>query len=225
MHVAPARCGCRALAGSKVQSPVRVEESAPQVHAAAKRRAGRRVKCWATVRRIREPSDGDDEGEDGRELASSPSARRRYLLQYVTDVQPSVMESFSTQASPEVLDAMRHTVTNLVGSLPPQVRRVGDCIKWEVGGLTVFARRPAVVRRHCVFTEREPGAVAVLNAHDGVRVSQPGTQTRVEADAAATRRRSDHKQDAAIHDPRAPPAAFPATRRLGYGCAPTVKHE
>ena len=58
------------------------------------------------------------------------SLRRRYLLSYVNDVQPSVMDSFSNQASPEVLDAMRHTVTNLVGSLPPQVRGV-RC--WALG--------------------------------------------------------------------------------------------
>ena len=48
--------------------------------------------------------------------------RRSVLLRFVNEVQPSCLDSFAEKASPEVVDAMRSTVTNLVGSLPPQLR-------------------------------------------------------------------------------------------------------
>lgn len=46
--------------------------------------------------------------------------RREYLLKYVEDVQPEVMEEFVKTAPPQVIEAMRHTITNMLGSLPPQ---------------------------------------------------------------------------------------------------------
>lgn len=50
--------------------------------------------------------------------------RRRYLLKYVQDVQPQVMEQFADKAHPQVVDAMRQTVTNMLGTLPPQFFQV-----------------------------------------------------------------------------------------------------
>ena len=78
--------------------------------------------CRATVRRLRSDRElPDDDDDDDAVDALASQSRRSHLLAYVEAVQPAVLDSFSTQASPEVLDAMRHTVTNLVGSLPPQV--------------------------------------------------------------------------------------------------------
>ena len=59
--------------------------------------------------------------------------RRRLHPQYVADVQPGLLESFSTRAPPEVVDAMRQTIANMLGTLPPQVRRGGL-------GVCLFAR-------------------------------------------------------------------------------------
>ena len=54
--------------------------------------------------------------------------RRHRHPQYVADVQPGLLESFSNRAPPEVVDAMRQTIANMLGTLPPQVRRWGLCV-------------------------------------------------------------------------------------------------
>jgi hypothetical protein len=41
----------------------------------------------------------------------------------VGDVQPALLDSFGARAPPEVVDAMRQTVANMLGTLPPQARR------------------------------------------------------------------------------------------------------
>ncbi|CAN1781889.1 hypothetical protein LINPERHAP1_LOCUS15594 [Linum perenne] len=46
--------------------------------------------------------------------------RRDILLEYVKTVQPEFLELFSKRASPQVVDAMRQTVGNMIGTLPPQ---------------------------------------------------------------------------------------------------------
>ncbi|EEE58121.1 hypothetical protein OsJ_09013 [Oryza sativa Japonica Group] len=50
----------------------------------------------------------------------SPKNRRDILLEYVKNVQPEFMELFIKRAPPQVVDAMRQTVTNMIGTLPPQ---------------------------------------------------------------------------------------------------------
>nr|GLL30492.1 uncharacterized protein LOC109184501 [Ipomoea trifida] len=46
--------------------------------------------------------------------------RRDILLEYVQNVQPDFMELFIKRAPQQVVDAMRQTVTNMMGTLPPQ---------------------------------------------------------------------------------------------------------
>lgn len=46
--------------------------------------------------------------------------RREILLEYVKNVQPEFMELFVKRAPQQVVDAMRQTVTNMIGTLPPQ---------------------------------------------------------------------------------------------------------
>lgn len=49
-----------------------------------------------------------------------PKNRRDILLEYVKNVQPEFMELFVKRAPQQVVDAMRQTVTNMIGTLPPQ---------------------------------------------------------------------------------------------------------
>ncbi|KAM0893180.1 hypothetical protein ACQ4PT_025271 [Festuca glaucescens] len=57
---------------------------------------------------------------DGGAGNGLPKNRRDILLEYVRSVQPEFMELFVKRAPTQVVDAMRHTVTNMVGTLPPQ---------------------------------------------------------------------------------------------------------
>ncbi|XP_057833842.1 uncharacterized protein LOC131044513 isoform X1 [Cryptomeria japonica] len=47
-------------------------------------------------------------------------SRREILLEYVRNVQPEFLELFVKRAPPQVVEAMRQTVTNMIGTLPPQ---------------------------------------------------------------------------------------------------------
>ncbi|CAD6241510.1 unnamed protein product [Miscanthus lutarioriparius] len=49
-----------------------------------------------------------------------PKNRRDILLEYVKNVQPEFMELFIKRAPAQVVEAMRQTVTNMMGTLPPQ---------------------------------------------------------------------------------------------------------
>ncbi|KAG0452875.1 hypothetical protein HPP92_025539 [Vanilla planifolia] len=49
-----------------------------------------------------------------------PKSRREILLEYVKNVQPDFMQLFMKRAPPQVVDAMRQTVSNMIGTLPPQ---------------------------------------------------------------------------------------------------------
>ncbi|KAK1304962.1 hypothetical protein QJS10_CPB11g02120 [Acorus calamus] len=62
------------------------------------------------------PNGGDTKPPNG----SLPKSRKEFLLEYVRNVQPEFMELFVKRAPKQVVDAMRHTVTNMIGTLPPQ---------------------------------------------------------------------------------------------------------
>ncbi|XP_010418388.1 PREDICTED: uncharacterized protein LOC104703983 isoform X4 [Camelina sativa] len=49
-----------------------------------------------------------------------PKSRRDILLEYVQNVKPEFMEMFVKRAPKHVVEAMRQTVTNMIGTLPPQ---------------------------------------------------------------------------------------------------------
>ncbi|PKA47826.1 hypothetical protein AXF42_Ash020229 [Apostasia shenzhenica] len=61
-------------------------------------------------------SDGDYKPPNGNQ----PKNRRDILLEYVKNVQPEFMQLFLQRAPQQVVDAMRQTVTNMIGTLPPQ---------------------------------------------------------------------------------------------------------
>ncbi|XP_027355410.1 uncharacterized protein LOC113865203 [Abrus precatorius] len=61
-------------------------------------------------------SAGDSKPPNG----TLSKSRREILLEYVKNVQPEFMELFVKRAPQQVVDAMRQTVTNMIGTLPPQ---------------------------------------------------------------------------------------------------------
>ncbi|OAY67460.1 hypothetical protein ACMD2_06698 [Ananas comosus] len=61
------------------------------------------------------PSNGDTKTPNG-----NLKSRREILLEYVKNVQPEFMELFIKRAPQQVVEAMRQTVTNMMGTLPPQ---------------------------------------------------------------------------------------------------------
>nr|CAD1830616.1 unnamed protein product [Ananas comosus var. bracteatus] len=61
------------------------------------------------------PSNGDTKPPNG-----NLKSRREILLEYVKNVQPEFMELFIKRAPQQVVEAMRQTVTNMMGTLPPQ---------------------------------------------------------------------------------------------------------
>ncbi|KAH6782486.1 hypothetical protein C2S52_000649 [Perilla frutescens var. hirtella] len=62
------------------------------------------------------PITGDSKPPNG----TLPKSRKEILLEYVQNVQPEFMELFVKRAPQQVVDAMRQTVTNMIGTLPPQ---------------------------------------------------------------------------------------------------------
>ncbi|KAK7409873.1 hypothetical protein VNO78_00247 [Psophocarpus tetragonolobus] len=61
-------------------------------------------------------STGDSKPPNG----TLSKSRREILLEYVKNVQPEFMELFVKRAPQQIVDAMRQTVTNMIGTLPPQ---------------------------------------------------------------------------------------------------------
>ncbi|KAJ6829090.1 uncharacterized protein M6B38_359790 [Iris pallida] len=75
-----------------------------------------RSRCRLKVSCANNGSGADSKPPD----ASVPKSRREILLEYVTNVKPEFMELFVKKAPQQVVDAMRQTVTNMIGTLPPQ---------------------------------------------------------------------------------------------------------
>ncbi|OIT36907.1 PREDICTED: uncharacterized protein LOC109241477 [Nicotiana attenuata] len=65
-------------------------------------------------------NENDSKNESKPPNGSMQKSRREILLEYVQNVQPEFMELFVKRAPQQVVDAMRQTVTNMIGTLPPQ---------------------------------------------------------------------------------------------------------
>lgn len=74
------------------------------------------------VRAESQPNDNNSNTTDSQQPnnGSVQTSRRDILLEYVKNVQPEFMELFVKRAPQQVVDAMRQTVTNMIGTLPPQ---------------------------------------------------------------------------------------------------------
>ncbi|KAK9062933.1 hypothetical protein SSX86_020124 [Deinandra increscens subsp. villosa] len=66
-----------------------------------------------------QPQDSS-QNSNSKQPNDSVTSRRDILLEYVKNVQPEFMELFVKRAPQQVVDAMRQTVTNMMGTLPPQ---------------------------------------------------------------------------------------------------------
>lgn len=75
-----------------------------------------RVKAYESSDKQPSESSGDSTPPND----TLPKTRRDILLEYVQNVQPEFMELFVKRAPKQVVDAMRQTVTNMIGTLPPQ---------------------------------------------------------------------------------------------------------
>ncbi|KAJ0234691.1 hypothetical protein HA466_0271630 [Hirschfeldia incana] len=75
-----------------------------------------RVKAYGSSNN--QPSDSS--AEFTPPSGNLPKTRRDILLEYVQNVKPEFMELFVKRAPKHVVDAMRHTVTNMIGTLPSQ---------------------------------------------------------------------------------------------------------
>ncbi|TVT97710.1 hypothetical protein EJB05_57030 [Eragrostis curvula] len=80
-----------------------------------------RVSCTADPNGMASPGSGSGGDATANPANGSlPKNRRDILLEYVKNVQPEFMELFIKRAPSQVVEAMRQTVTNMIGTLPPQ---------------------------------------------------------------------------------------------------------
>ncbi|TVU27583.1 hypothetical protein EJB05_19074 [Eragrostis curvula] len=80
-----------------------------------------RVSCAADPNGMASPGSGSGGDATANPANGSlPKNRRDILLEYVKNVQPEFMELFIKRAPSQVVEAMRQTVTNMIGTLPPQ---------------------------------------------------------------------------------------------------------
>ncbi|KAJ6684637.1 hypothetical protein OIU79_014870 [Salix purpurea] len=85
----------------------------------SKVRFGVRVKAYDSSKND-SSSNNSNSGDAKPPNGTMPKTRREILLEYVKNVQPEFMELFVKRAPQQVVDAMRQTVTNMIGTLPPQ---------------------------------------------------------------------------------------------------------
>ncbi|KAI3797044.1 hypothetical protein L1987_39734 [Smallanthus sonchifolius] len=107
------------LASCKTNQLPRLCFSSSLLHVARKRTFSRgRLRLRAES----QPQDSSQSGSssDSQQPNGSVKNRREILLEYVKNVQPEFMELFVKRAPQQVVDAMRQTVTNMMGTLPPQ---------------------------------------------------------------------------------------------------------
>jgi hypothetical protein len=89
-----------------------------------------RVLCAVVDDGANQGNDNSDDDATKKQISSLESAaaavdsgyksRRDMLQEYVKNVQPDYMERFVQKAPTQVVEAMRQTVTNMLGTLPPQ---------------------------------------------------------------------------------------------------------
>ena len=82
-----------------------------------------------------ESSSNGAEGSESSALEengeSTEEEEENFLMKFVQEVKPQVMDQFTAQASPQVVDAMKQTISNMLGSLPAKyfdvtIKTVGE---------------------------------------------------------------------------------------------------
>lgn len=93
--------------------------SSSSLYVARKRSFNRGKLRWRAESQQQDSSQNSNTS-DSQQPNGSVRNRRDILLEYVKNVQPEFMELFVKRAPQQVVDAMRQTVTNMIGTLPPQ---------------------------------------------------------------------------------------------------------
>ncbi|KAL7615387.1 uncharacterized protein LOC111902811 [Lactuca sativa] len=93
--------------------------SSSSLYVARKRTFSRGKLRWRAESQQQDSSQNSN-SSDSKQPNGSVTSRRDILLEYVKNVQPEFMELFVKRAPQQVVDAMRQTVTNMIGTLPPQ---------------------------------------------------------------------------------------------------------
>jgi hypothetical protein len=79
-------------------------------------------------------------------LLLQSAERRKLLLKYVKEVQPALIEQFVERGPPAVVAAMKNTITNMLGTLPPQfftvtISTVGENLSQLMLSVSTFDAR------------------------------------------------------------------------------------
>ncbi|KAI3724617.1 hypothetical protein L2E82_36400 [Cichorium intybus] len=93
--------------------------SSSSLYVATKRTFNRGKLRWRAESQQHDSSQNSN-SSDSQQPNGSLTSRRDILLEYVKNVQPEFMELFVKRAPQQVVDATRQTVTNMIGTLPPQ---------------------------------------------------------------------------------------------------------
>jgi hypothetical protein len=123
----PSFGGCAAVVG--IFSGV--EDGPGRIRARQKKKVGNKLRRGKLVAAVADDDgaadsngassgDGEDAAPTAPDRESILKSRREMLLEYVKNVQPEFMERFVKRAPNQVVEAMRQTVTNMLGTLPPQ---------------------------------------------------------------------------------------------------------
>jgi hypothetical protein len=123
----PSFRGCAAVVG--IFSGV--EDGPGRIRARQKKKVGNKLRRGKLVAAVADDDgatdsngassgDGEDAAPTAPDRESILKSRRDMLLEYVKNVQPEFMERFVKRAPNQVVEAMRQTVTNMLGTLPPQ---------------------------------------------------------------------------------------------------------
>ncbi|XP_016568286.2 uncharacterized protein LOC107866803 isoform X2 [Capsicum annuum] len=86
----------------------------------SKQKFNLRAQSFDSSQNNSENGSKSSEKNDSKLPNGSVKSRREILLEYVQNVQPEFMELFVKRAPQQVVEAMRQTVTNMIGTLPPQ---------------------------------------------------------------------------------------------------------
>ncbi|KAL3161361.1 hypothetical protein ABBQ32_010256 [Trebouxia sp. C0010 RCD-2024] len=118
--------GHRAPWRAQSRSRKRLWQAERQRHRSGFRSKTGRNLCYSVTAAGSAGSNRDGSGATVQELD-----RRRFLLRHVQDAEPGIMQEFVDLGPPHVVDAMRQTIANYLGGLPPPFFTVEISAKGE----------------------------------------------------------------------------------------------
>ncbi|URE25119.1 hypothetical protein MUK42_02409 [Musa troglodytarum] len=154
----------------------------------------RRRRCRLKLVRAQDSDAGDTQPPKGSSVCKSvlglilyiqPKSRRDILLEYVKNVQPEFMELFVKRAPKQVVDAMRQTVANMIGTLPPQFFSVTvTTVAENLAQLMYSVMMTGYMFRNAQYRlelQQSLDQIALPEPKDNLDVSDyaPGTQKKV----------------------------------------------